>query len=197
MRRYSVIIYFHSQKMNSMKKISTFRRAIGIAMTLTLLLGACKQEIDPLEVPTYGEAGEVQVITKKNLTDEMPGETVIATIGGTCEYTTPEGACKGALCLVFGKELPLAGVFPVKPIGTLIIEKDEKSKTLVIGIPFDKEKRTLNPRYFMEFMVDHEPLKKAAEDWFLAYHGPDAQLLGWDNEEYAREHINRQLHVKK
>jgi hypothetical protein len=197
MRRYSVILYFHSQKMNSMKKISTFRLAVSMSITFALILGACQQEVDPLEVPTYGEEGQLQVITKKNLTDDMPGEAVVAVIGGTCEYKTPEGACKGALCLVFGKELPLTGVFHVKTIGTLIIEKDEKTKTLVIGIPFDKEKRTVNPRFFIEFLVDHEPMKKAAEDWFIEYHGPDAQLLGWDNEEYAREHIDRQLHVKK
>ena len=179
-----------------MKKIN-FNRWIGIMMLWTLTFSACDQSPKLLSVPAFDEQGNIQLITLDTVPDMAGEKGVIGQVGKTCEFKDADGKCIGVKMIILGKDLPLDEVVPVKPIGTLIIEIDKQSKTLIAGIPFDKSMRTIDPRHFMEFFVDKEPVKRAIESWFLRQYGPEAQLLGWDNDEFGLEHIQRKLYENK
>lgn len=179
-----------------MKKMSPAFRLTPYLILFAILM-ACNGKPRLLKVDTYDADNHIQVITDSLVTD-LAGETAVAgQVGKTCEFKDSNSNCIGVKMLVIGKDLLVDKVYPVKPIGTLIIEIDGKSKTLVVSIPFDKGMRTIDPRHFMEFFVDREPVKRAIETWFLKLYGPDAQLLGWDNEEFARGHVERHLYEKQ
>lgn len=182
-----------------MKKICSeiSNASLFITAFALMVLTACQSEPRLLSTPSYDEEGRINAIIVDTIPPMDGHEAVIAQVGSTCEYIDPEKNCVGVQIVLVGNDMGLQSVVAAKAVGTLIIEEDGRSKTLVVGIPFDKMKRTLDPRHFMEFFVDHEGVKRAIEAWFLARHGPDAQLLGWDNEEYATGHIERNLYVKK
>lgn len=176
-----------------MKKMPAVLRPVILLLSLTLIV-ACSGKPRLLKVDTFDADNHIQVIADSLVLD-IAGETGVAgQVGKTCEFKDGNSQCIGVKTLIIGKDLLVDKVYPVKPIGTLIIEIGGKSKTLVVAIPFDKGMRTIDPRHFMEFFVDHEPVKRAIERWFLDLYGPDAQLLGWDNEEFARGHVERHLY---
>src|SRR5690606_7350457 len=182
-----------------MKKICSeiSNASLFITALALMVLTACQSEPRLLSTPSYDEEGRINAIIVDTIPPMDGHEAVIAQVGSTCEYIDPEKNCVGVQIVLVGNDMGLQSVVAAKAVGTLIIEEDGRSKTLVVGIPFDKMKRTLDPRHYMECFVDHEGVKTAIEAWLLARQGPDAQLLGWDNEEYATGHIERNLYVKK
>ena len=176
-----------------MKKISVFTY-LALGVTLIIAMIGCQSKPSLLSVDTFDETGNAQVILSSPIPDIIAEQAILGYVGKTCEYKNEKDECQGVKLLVLGRGLSVDQVVPSKLIGTLIIEIDKESKTLIVGIPFDKEMRELDPRNFMEFFVDHEDVKRSIENWFLSFYGSDAQLLGWDNDSYGRDHIKRHLY---
>ena len=177
----------------NMKKISVSPYVI-LGITLILMSLGCNSKPSLLNVEPFDEKGNIQVITAENV-DGIPVEqAMLGYVGKTCEYKNEKDECQGVKILVLGKGMSVDNVVASKPVGTLIIEIGKQSKTLVVGIPFDKEMRVIDPRNFMEFFVDREDIKRAVENWFLSYYGEDAQLLGWDNDSFGTGHVKRHLY---
>lgn len=176
-----------------MKKISVLTYLI-LGITLIMAGSGCESKPSLLNVEAFDENGNIQVITAELIGDIPAEQAMLGYVGKTCEYKNEKDECQGVKALAIGKGMTVDKVLPFKPIGTLIIEIGKQSKTLVVGIPFDKEMRVIDPRNFMEFFVDNEDLKRSVENWFLSYYGENAQLLGWDNGSFGIGHVKRHLY---
>jgi len=190
-------ISLFSQSYPPAMKISRSSLPILALGTLILMICSCSGKPSLLRVDTFDDQGQVQMIGVRPVSGLDGEEGLFGEVGRTCEFKDSKEECVGVKMLVVGKDMVPEQVYAVKLVGTLIIDLEGKSRTLVVAIPFDKDKRTIDPRHFMEFFVDREPLKRSIEKWFMSEYGPDAQLLGWDNDEFGRGHIERHRYENK
>lgn len=190
-----------------------------------LLLFSCKpnfsiRNIDFLDLPTYSESGNLQVVI------EIPAGTnhkiEINKITGVFENDSINGAVRivdflpypgnygfipstlmdkerggdgDALdILVIAESVPTGTIMEVYPIGVLLLEDGGEQDSKIIGVPVDSSLNILQAYDFPTFMIEKQAAKRMIEDWFLNYKGfGQMELIGWRDEQYAQKEVEKWL----
>lgn len=94
--------------------------------------------------------------------------------------------------LVIAEHLPTGTVIEVKPIATLLLNDNHELDTKIIAIPLDSSLQIISANDYMAFMTKYYGAANIIQNWFLNYKGlGETSLIGWQDEQYARQEINK------
>ena len=177
-----------------------------ILFFLGLFLVACQSTADPYEAPTFDDralnvvvetpAGEIPRVNGEKEFEFLPYPGNFGRVASTCEWKQSDGSCNGTPVLIIAERMEPNSLVKVVPIGALMTKEGEWAKTLIVGKPLEESARLVNPKNFMDFVLNFDDTKRLIQEWALSYSGKPTEMLGWENREYAIEHIKR-FQVKK
>ncbi len=94
--------------------------------------------------------------------------------------------------LVIGESQPTGTVIEAIPIATLRLLDRGEVDTKIIAVPAASEQRAMKAADFQSFLIEYDAAKRIIEQWFLHYKGWQVvEFLGWENEQYAWEEIEK------
>jgi inorganic pyrophosphatase len=96
--------------------------------------------------------------------------------------------------LLIAEHLETGEVVETRPIAALRLSDRGEIDTKIIAVPTDPEKQLIQADNFVEFLLEYDSAKRIIEEWFLNYKGLGAtELLGWEDESFAMQEINKWL----
>lgn len=94
--------------------------------------------------------------------------------------------------LLIAEHLETGEVVEARPIAALRLNDSGEIDTKIIAVPFDPEKNLIGASNFIEFLLEYDSAKRIIEEWFLNYKGlGTTELLGWEDENYAMQEIEK------
>jgi len=94
--------------------------------------------------------------------------------------------------LLIAEHLNTGQVVETRPIAALRLNDGGEIDTKIIALPLETEKDHIGASNFVEFMLEYDAARLIIEEWFLNYKGLGAtELLGWEDENYALNEIDK------
>lgn len=94
--------------------------------------------------------------------------------------------------LLIAEHLNTGQVVETRPIAALRLNDGGEIDTKIIAVPLEREKDHIGASNFVEFMLEYDAARLIIEEWFLNYKGLGAtELLGWEDENYALNEIDK------
>ncbi len=109
-------------------------------------------------------------------------------------YMDPERGGDGDALdiLLIAESVETGQVVEARPIAALRLNDSGEIDTKIIAVPLDPEKNLIGAENFVEFLLEYDSAKRIIEEWFLNYKGlGTTELLGWEDEAYAMDEINK------
>lgn len=190
-------------------------------LMMVLLLASCKEVSQPdyQKIPARSDSGKaVNVVVEipagtnhkveynyrngKFATDTLDGEPRVIDflpypgnygfIPSTLMDEDRGGDGDALDILVIGESLPTGTVIEAIPIATLRLVDRGEVDTKIIAVPASPEKQVIKATDFQAFLIEYDAAKRIIENWFLHYKGWQVvEFLGWENEQYAWEEIEK------
>ena len=111
---------------------------------------------------------------------------------GTTKDAARQEAFAPLSMLVLGDALAPGTQLRVKPLATLLVERNGRSTYFLVGVPIDG--RGIQARSFRELSIEYDPVRRMLENWLLNYRGlAKDRLIGWKEEGFSKDLIKRHM----
>ncbi len=202
-----------------------FRKFLLLGVVI-LVICACKQspKVSVYEQATFTETGGVQVVveipagsnhkieyrpdTGQFVNDKIDGKDRVINflpypgnygfIPSTLMDKERGGDGDALDILVIGEGVPTGTTLATKPIGALLLKDNNELDSKIIAIPTDSTLQVINPKNYEDFFIRYNAAHHIIQEWFMNYKGLGAmELVGWRNEQYALQEIEKWTRTQK